>query len=254
MAKESNLEDLFDIQNSMPGMLEGDRSDYVEMNNDLWNKEKKYRYKVKLAEVKIDKVNHHEILEETFLENDPEDFMNFLAFCDLKDRKKFDNQIETLEVLYILEHNGIQYKFIRQTTKKILMFKGKELIIMFAGKWLPNGDYLSVSKSYEDKNFEKLPKWDRIFVLYSGVLFQKVGSPSVHLTDSQKELETSTMSDQIFKMTRYCMMNPSTKLALKVMKSGLSNYWKLHHKNVYNSHEKYVKDGKNDWSQEIAKF
>lgn len=186
------------------------------MCEDLWNKEKKLGYKVTLTEHKIEGRPHHEITEEVLIENDPTDFMNFFFFCDLADRKKFDNQVETFEVIYILEHKGFQFQFMRQTTKKILMIKGRELVYVRVGKMLENGDWLYIIKSYDDKNFEKTKKHDRCFIPKSGILFETCGksvdwklSASTSLISLDKSyIENATLR----KMTRYTFMDPATKI------------------------------------------
>lgn len=143
----------------------------IKMCEDLWNKEKKLGFKVSLAEIKIDGRPHHEIHEEVLIESEPLDFMNFFSFCDLADRKKFDNQVEAFDISYVLEHKGLQFMFIRQTTKKVMIIKGRELVLMRVGKILENGDWLFLIKSYDDKHFEKTKKWDRCYIPKSGIHF-----------------------------------------------------------------------------------
>ena len=133
--------------------------------------------------------------------------MNFFAFCTIQDRKKFDNQIESFEVLCVLNHNGFEYTFCRQTTKKVLVIKGRELLYMKIGKYLPNGDYMCVFKSFEDKHFPKIPKYDRIAMLKSGLLFETAGkTTSWRLNESiGSPIKRKNFSIKRCKLSKICI-------------------------------------------------
>jgi len=104
----------------------------------------KHGYRVNMKELKIGKVPHHEIMQEWGMSHTPWQYSVFFAFENIKDRVRQDDQINLSDNLFYMTKNNIFYTFTRQTTKKILVMKGKELIYVNAYKQLENGDVAEI--------------------------------------------------------------------------------------------------------------
>jgi len=96
----------------------------------------------------------HEIRQSFEIKTDPLKFIYSDLCMDHSKKKKCDTQMETSDILYCYEEDGIIYYFHRITLKKVLMMKGKEVICACAIKKLEDGRIMEVSKSYDEPLYE----------------------------------------------------------------------------------------------------
>lgn len=102
----------------------------------------------------------------------PDDYMYFMMLQDMENRKKGDSTIETHELLYVLEKNDVKYFFTRITTKKILMMKGKEIIMIKAYKKHANGFWMDAYKSFDHPEYPITDDLCRIVIHQGAVLYE----------------------------------------------------------------------------------
>jgi len=76
-------------------------------------------------------------------------YANLMSSIDL--RKKYDS-VSQMDFIYYFEENGIVYYFNRFATKRILMFKGKEVLKAGAIKKFEDGSIMEVYKTYDESD------------------------------------------------------------------------------------------------------
>jgi len=176
----------------------------------------------------------------------PTEWSTFLAFEDIDDRKKHDDQTASKEVLYYTKMNDIVYMFQRATTKKILMLRGKELVFANAWKRISDKFVVEISISYQDKHFPILKNLDRMYPLSNKLYFTKIDD--ANLSDIETTNETKK---DCWKVNQYIFVDPKLKIPVKLLKKPMNSYYKHWYTNIFNTMDEYLVKYDGDMSKVI---
>jgi hypothetical protein len=201
---------------------------------------------VKTKERKINKINHHEILQEWTMSFHPIDYSIFMATQPLTSRKKSDNQAALWDPLYYIRENGIDYTFIRNTTKKIFLLKGKEIVFLNACKKLDNGDFLEVYVSYDDREWPRCREWDRVTVK-GGVLYRKVDGGY----GGSVSQEDQWLGNSGWRVSNWSLVDPQTRMPLKLLKKPLANFYNGYFRNFFGELERELAGNGGDMKRNL---
>jgi hypothetical protein len=175
----------------------------------------------------------------------PIDYSIFMATQPLPSRKKSDNQVALWDPLYYIKKDGIDYTFIRNTTKKIFLLKGKEIVFLNACKKLDNGDFLEVYVSYDDREWPKCREWDRVTVK-GGVHYRKVDENMEVMSQEDRWLGGSG-----WKVSNWCLMDPQTRMPLKLLKKPLANFYNGYFRNFFGELERELAGNGGDMKRNL---
>lgn len=159
----------------------------------------------------------------------PVDYFYFNITQEMETRRKADGSIESFDLLYWTEMDDVMYFFLRVTTRKILMMKGKEIMSIRAFKKKRDGNYMEVYKSVDHPDFPICDKYDRIEILRGGIVYV----PSVDVESG--ECVTS--------VSNYYYMNPQVGVSLTFVKGFISAYFKKVFRISWNSLNEFLVNG-----------
>jgi hypothetical protein len=187
------------------------------------------KFEVRMKEiVKGSGARIHEAYHEFDLKFHPLDYLIGTLYLDEEKRRKFDGSLESHEVFFHFEEDGVLFYFHRLTTRKILMMKGKELVFATAVKKLPDGSYVEVNRSYNEVDCQPCGKWERMELFCSTTLFT-----------AKDEVQNEWRSQH------YQLIDPKVSVSLKVLKFFMGNHYKKYYKGIF-SMLKEVRE-KEDW-------
>jgi hypothetical protein len=172
----------------------------------------------------------HEAYHNFDLKFHPLDYLIGTLYLEASDRKKFDSTLESHEVFFHYEEDGILYYFHRLTTKKILMMKGKELVFATAVKKMPDGSYIEVNRSYSEGLRAPCETWERMELFCSTTLFT-----------ANEDVEGA------WKSQHYQLIDPRTVVSLKVLKFFMGSYYKKYYKGIFTMLEEIKEKEGESW-------
>ena len=237
LINSSKIDDLFDdvienIRNSLDeGILLIDEEYCKDSNGDP------LAIKVFGRDVYFDEERHHEIVQKWRMELRPEDYMYFNLFMNQDIRNKIDSQIDSFELMHILYKDGIVYYWTKLRTKKVLMLKGKETLIMCAFKELEDGNFMEVYKSWEHPDYPIMDDLPRVNIHKGGILFKK---------------DINSDGEVMWDCTNYRFVNPQVSVGVKLLKPILNKYYKGLFLYGFRELEKFMNDTtQDDWNNYI---
>merc|ERR1711874_553420 len=146
-------------------------------------------------------------------------FSTLMMDLDLK--KKYDNKMKSHDIIFCYEEQGTIFYFQRITTKKVLMSKGREIVLASAFAPMGEGKYIDVCKSYDESSFPLNDDFERLDFKKGATLFEEANNQGI----------------KTYKANVYQFYNPKTNVKLKLCKSFLVNFWKNFFMNVFNEVE-----------------
>jgi hypothetical protein len=176
----------------------------------------------------------HEAYHNFDLKFHPLDYLIGTLYLEASNRQKFDSSLQSHEVFFHYEEDGILYYFHRLTTKKILMMKGKELVFATAVKKMPDGSYIEVNRSYNEVNKVPCETWERMELFCSTTLF--------------------TANDEVegaWKSQHYQFIDPRTGVSLNVLKLFMGSYYKKYYKGIFAMLEEIKEKEGESWTSKM---
>merc|ERR1712150_374725 len=184
-----------------------------------------FKFEVKEHLVGENKTKYHELRQKFDMKLSPLELIHAQITMDISEKKKYDSNIVSHDLIYCYEENSTIFYFHRMTTKKILTMNGKEILLASAFRKLADGRYLEVYKSYEEPElYPMTDKLDRIFMERGGCLFEPIVDETAEMKSLIKfgsDIETeskATSSKQLWRANLYHFIDPKVNIGVKLMK------------------------------------
>jgi len=178
---------------------------------------------------------YHEIVQKFIMDSLPEDYMYFRIFMNEDIRRKIDSSIESFDLMYFIKKNNVNYFWMRLLTKKVLMMKGKEVLIMCAFKKMDDGSFMEVFKSWEHPDYPIQDYKPRMEIIRGAIVYKKTRG-----IDGNIEWEC----------TDYRFVNPQVSVGVKLLKPILQKQFKGIYVNGFKEINKFMEEGsRDDWRE-----
>lgn len=230
-----NLDDLFD---EVKRCMEAPINNLIKVTEGIKDKKNDLKYSIEMAEY-VDNYGYtNHITKSNFqISIEPLNYIyaNLMMSIDL--RKKYDS-VSQMDFIYYFEENGIVYYFNRFATKRILMFKGKEVLKAGAIKKFEDGSIMEVYKSYDEPKFRDNGTYDRMNMKTCGNLY----------TPYEKDGQT------FWDVKNYQDMVSASPIRLKIVKSIIGSYFKKIFTNETEHLQKFLSEEKHLWQPILDNF
>lgn len=194
---------------------------------------KEFEYSLHIDQVKIEKELFIGSYERFTSDIEPMEYFHFFNLKDWEDNYKLDDGLASTEVIHVIEKDGLEYIFSRQTRSKILFVKAKEYLFCETMKKMDENKYVNILTSYDDKHFPISPKkYDRGIVKDGAYIGEK-------------------QEDGTWKYYLYTLLTAPAKMSTKILKPFLKRHFAHFYKTFYEIYYDYKKNNKDNWEKYI---
>jgi len=255
IARDIELISLFD--EVLKCIEDQNQEKFLKVTSGKYNSEENLNFKVDVKEhlVGEKKTRYHELRQKFDMKLNPLELVHAQITMPISEKKKYDSNMVSHDLIYCYEENNTIFYFHRLTTKKILAMPGKEILTASAFRKLADGRYLEVYKSYEEPEYPITDSLDRIVMDKGGCLFEPVVDETAEMKSLIKfgsDVETeskATSSQQLWRASVYHFVDPKVNISVKLMKGFLGKYWKNVFMNMFKVVESYRNDVKGNWNE-----